>query len=1265
MNLPFLSGIAYKRWYQFLDIMSFKKQTSIHVSTLRTIIISEADWNAAGKIFVTRRMMRNAEKMKLLPNEHLGGRKGRKSTDGGLTKRLIMDNARMLQKPMTIVSTDAANCYDRMIHKIIAMAAKKWGIPQRVIQSLLSPLQQAQHYTRTAYGDSTSFFTGTNLQGAGQGNTGAAPFWTMISTHMIEIMKELHLSASFISPITKKKIILSLIAFVDDTELFLTHPKNDLKALIAKASTAIKTWRELLKVTGGAMRPEKCAWTLMRYDQKSKLDQHEIKLADEEGVEKPIQTYEEKQSREYLGILQRTDGKENDQIEALMHKIEKWNNQMQASKLYSSLNLKATLSKIMRSLLYPLPALTLTEHQCLKISNKLYSNCFPKCGLSSKFQISFRYLPTQYQGLGLPSMYYVQESSKISELVLKSYSDSICWKQMELSLEIMQSMIGSRDIIFNMNYLKYGHLIPSSWIKSLWKFLHDQNLTIRGWRTNLVPQRENDLSIMEEFVNKGVCKESLTILNKCRRFIDAIHLSDICTGDGLRISELAIKGAQRLHHINSFTASPTKKPSVRDLLMWTQYIRATFCIGSNTNRITKPLGSWRRELFRKFSWYYNAKSEKLLKRLSDTTYRVYMRDDKQRTSSRLNKAWYKVQEITRLSLANDGDIWAATVEEDKHSKALFDGASPFSENTNHPKVSTLLHQLKQNKTPEWVYKHVPRTFLNISKEIVQSMMSQNLRVVSDGSCKTVEMGAATIVETGNREKRIILPTPVPGNSKRHSKSDSYRAEAVGITTALHLIYAMETLVQQQTKIELACDNDRVLEVVAEYTYISKGMKHLDVIRSMLEIRDKLASKIKYCKVKAHKSDSMKYEELTRMEQINTECDLLAKIARTELPKITGYNNVFQHEGISIWDTNQEKISSNLEEALYTHYYHRQAKKVMKEKYGWDSDQFARVGWEAIRQSNQTMSSTTKQWIAKYVTKFLPIGRNMLRRNHWREDYCPRCRICVETHDHLITCTHSQCTHVFRKSLEKLELWLRDNQTPPNLISDILHILTDWKLGINTRISSQFTNPIQNQIQFGIRHFIKGRLLVDFTEFMSNHFLTIGSKRTGRKWTAIFIQKLWTVMHRPQWDNRNSFVHKINEEAIRSRERENMQSELTTLYLSNMQENLLSTDQHLYSKTLSEILQGPNAHILAWIEEMRVALADRDRQFLPTQQKQAAFMHTWMNRTPQPRKPSSVKKRRIRSKPRRQITLLKDRKRKGISSSSTIQPTQPKRKRQTQ
>ena len=120
--------------------------------------------------------MNQAEKLNLLPKEHLGGRKGQKSIDGAITKRLILDNARLTQKPMIIISTDAANCYDRMVHKYIALMCIKWGLTAAIMKVLLAPLQKAKHYTRTAYGDSSNYFTGQNLQGAGQGNTGSAPY---------------------------------------------------------------------------------------------------------------------------------------------------------------------------------------------------------------------------------------------------------------------------------------------------------------------------------------------------------------------------------------------------------------------------------------------------------------------------------------------------------------------------------------------------------------------------------------------------------------------------------------------------------------------------------------------------------------------------------------------------------------------------------------------------------------------------------------------------------------------------------------------------------------------------------------------------------------------------------------------------------------------------------------------------------------------------------------------------------------------------------
>jgi len=55
-----------------------------------------SDWNTVGKIIVARKLMQHAEHHGLLPREHMGGRKGRKATDGTLKKRLLLDNFKTL-----------------------------------------------------------------------------------------------------------------------------------------------------------------------------------------------------------------------------------------------------------------------------------------------------------------------------------------------------------------------------------------------------------------------------------------------------------------------------------------------------------------------------------------------------------------------------------------------------------------------------------------------------------------------------------------------------------------------------------------------------------------------------------------------------------------------------------------------------------------------------------------------------------------------------------------------------------------------------------------------------------------------------------------------------------------------------------------------------------------------------------------------------------------------------------------------------------------
>jgi len=390
MNVPFLTGAPYERWKNMLDIMTFKSPTSIMINSLRSIIIAEADWNAAGRIHITRRMMSQAEKHNLLPHEHIGGRRGKKSIEGAIAKRLLMENSKLMQIPMIVVSTDAANCYDRVVHKYVAFVCKKWGIQNSVIKALLQPLQQAKHYTRTAYGDSDSYFTGMNLQGVGQGNTGAAPFWTCVSTSMIEILKDSGYNAIFISAISLDVIKLALIAFVDDSELFLTIPSNDVTELIQLADRTLNTWREALQVTGGAMRAKKCGWTLISYDATGNLNlKHqavgEIFIPEEDGTIKKIHRYDPDEARQYLGVLQTADGNETFQLEKMYSDVATWNNRITKTKMLPAHNLNAMLTRIYKTLIYPLPALSLTYDECFKLSNKLTTHSIPKYNIASTF----------------------------------------------------------------------------------------------------------------------------------------------------------------------------------------------------------------------------------------------------------------------------------------------------------------------------------------------------------------------------------------------------------------------------------------------------------------------------------------------------------------------------------------------------------------------------------------------------------------------------------------------------------------------------------------------------------------------------------------------------------------------------------------------------------------------------------------------------------------------------------------------------------------
>lgn len=175
----------------------------------------------------------------------------------------------MSRRPAVVVSTDTANSYGRMVHNFVSLSARRLGLSSSVILALLRPLQESRHYIRTAYGGSSTYYGGKrniSYRGTWYDNTSSSPFWIIVSSIMIQFMKDSTVCLAFTTSILLIYIILSMAMYVDDNDIFVTsecnHPEAD---IIAKSQNIVTIWKRILNITGGVVSPTKWSWVFIQF----------------------------------------------------------------------------------------------------------------------------------------------------------------------------------------------------------------------------------------------------------------------------------------------------------------------------------------------------------------------------------------------------------------------------------------------------------------------------------------------------------------------------------------------------------------------------------------------------------------------------------------------------------------------------------------------------------------------------------------------------------------------------------------------------------------------------------------------------------------------------------------------------------------------------------------------------------------------------------------------------------------------------------------
>ncbi len=113
----------------------------------------EADFNASNKIIYGVRMMGQARKYNLMPDE-IYSKKNWIADDGTLTKTLFFDIAHQARIPAAVTSDNMSSCYDRIAHAIASLVFQAFGVPKSAIDSMLGVIENMKFFLHTGLGDS-------------------------------------------------------------------------------------------------------------------------------------------------------------------------------------------------------------------------------------------------------------------------------------------------------------------------------------------------------------------------------------------------------------------------------------------------------------------------------------------------------------------------------------------------------------------------------------------------------------------------------------------------------------------------------------------------------------------------------------------------------------------------------------------------------------------------------------------------------------------------------------------------------------------------------------------------------------------------------------------------------------------------------------------------------------------------------------------------------------------------------------------------------
>ena len=1202
-NIPYRTGHSPESWQRGTNCMLLKKKDNFRVDKLRTILLYEADFNQNNKR-AGRDMMYNAEQHGTIAKEQYGSRKGLSANDHSLNKRLTFDILRQKRKPGAHTATDALSCYDRIVHAVAGLAMRQQGLPQGPIVCMFSTIQRLLHYVRTIYGDSELFFDSNSelyivpIQGVGQGNGAGPQIWAVVSSPVLEMLRDMGYGCFFRMAISGEELSFVGYAFVDDADLVVTAEgaNDDYEAVAQQMQKAMDEWEGGIRATGGAVEPSKTHWYLIdfrwtngdwRYATPEETPAF-LTVLNCKGERLPLERLASDDAQRTLGVRQAPDGNNEAQFQYMVGVAKEWADNIRTGHLPRRLTWQSLNTAILKTLEYPLTATTLTEKECGEIMKPILKAGLSHSGIVSTLPRDLVFSPIKYQGLGLPDLYVTQGITHIQQILKFCRSQAITGTLLRCSMEELKVELGLPGPVLSKAFSAFGILATDSWLKHTWKFLSSNDMAIEDVLEEIPERAENDQYLMQAFYNAGFRGWELRRLNLCRLYLQVATISDLVTADGKTITLSAWEGQTDNRTARPAVEWPNQgRPGSSDWQRWQSALVNTFGLSRNRS-LEVPIGNWK-DKDSDWHWFYDPLSERLYHRKEDASLEYFPRAALRASRNALMKFIhsYPTDELPpsaiRASVEQQRSYWCL--------KAIDHRTRVQPETPNAPDDSTNLLQQTIDSLPDeakWAVQEWSGS--DDGAILAEAIRSGTAIGVSDGSFKDAYGTACLVLEGKDSTGRIVIPSIIPGQSSDQSAYRSELGGLFGLTVLVDVICRTHGV--SAGSVEVGCDGAGALKQALEKEgEVEPTWQQFDLIAAIRDWKQHSPVKWKTRHILGHQDDNPNHV-LDRWATLNCEMDRRAK----EHHQQHYLNQQMYQQNIAgePWRLliNGDKICRNFKLTIIDHVRGTRAKKYWDRKNRFKEGSSADVDWQATGDAMKSMPRARQHWLTKHASGFCATGKMMKRRGEWTTAKCPRCDEEIEDNQHVLQCRGAGAKEQWQEGIKSLRKWTTEQGTSCDISAAISDGLQAWYNNETPELdgySREIQEVMQLQTKIGWQALLEGCPARGWAELQAEAYAGFGSKKSGRRWVAALIKKLAETAWQ-MWDHRNA-VNTNNETAMASLEINNrIRSEFNLGFRTLDRE----ARQLARRKPLRTLLQSSLEYRRAWMTRITAARSYQER-----------------------------------------------------------------------